>query len=509
YLLQVLTLGLAGSLLGVVLAAGTLRLLAQVVDATGPSGEPIEYGLAGSAAWQGVLVGLLVALLFSIVPLLRVRRVRPSLLLRQEAGGGAGRDWLRAMVAVAVGVALVGVASWQAGSLQVGLVVSAGFVAIAAALWAAGWVLVKATRPLRHSRVFAVRHAALHLDRPGNQSRLVLLAVGLGCFFIVGVRAVQTNLLTQFSFDFAPDMPDMFLIDIQRDQAEPLAAFLREHTAGEPPRLIPVLRARVTAVRGSEVNLDSVQAVRERGSLAREYTITYRDRLARNERIVAGRFWSGPSDQPEVSIEESIRERFRIQIGDVIRFEVLGRPVEATVTSVRAVNWHDIRTGGFMFVFRPGVFDTAPHQYIATLRGPEEVDARARLQRDLVVAFPNVSVIDLREILERARATVGTITLGVTIVGALVLATGVLILTGAVAMTKFRRVYEAAILKTLGASTRVVGSLLAVEYALLGLLAGLVGSAGGAALSYAISRWAIEVTWRMPWRDAIVGVTLT
>ena len=509
YLLQVLSLGLAGSLLGVGLAGATLAVLGGVVDATAPTGEPIAYGLAWDAAWQGVLIGLLVALLFSIVPLLRVRRVRPSLLLRQETGGSTGWDWLRVAVGAVVAIALVAVAAWQAGSLQVGLVVCGGFVAIAGVLWAAGWVLVKATRPLRRSPLFALRHAALHLDRPGNQSRLVLLAVGLGCFFIVGVRAVQTNLLTQFSFDFAADMPDMFLIDIQRDQAAPVTAFLRERAAGDAPRLIPVLRARVTAVRGREVNLDSVQEVRERGSLAREYTVTYRDGLARNERIVAGRFWSSPSDQPEVSIEESIRERFNIQIGDTIRFEVLGRPIEATVTSVRAVNWRDVRSGGFMFVFRPGVLDEAPHNYIATLRGPDAIEARARMQRDLVVAYPNVSVIDLREILETARSIVATITLGVTIVGGLVLATGVLILTGAVAMTKFRRVYEAAILKTLGASTRVVGSLLAFEYALLGLLAGLVGSLGGVGLSYAISRWAIEVTWRMPWRDALWGVALT
>ena len=112
------------------------------------------------------------------------------------------------------------------------------------------------------------------------------------------------------------------------------------------------------------------------------------------------------------------------------------------------------------------------------MRGPADGDARARLQRDLVTAFPNVSVIDLREVLETARSVIGTITLGVTVVGGLVLATGVLILTGAVAMTKFRRVYEAAILKTLGASTRTVGSLLLLEYGLLGLLAGLVGSLG-------------------------------
>lgn len=510
YLLQVLALGLVGSLIGVALARGALAVVGRYAVTATPTGVPLSYGLTWPAVWQGVLIGLLVSLLFSIVPLLRVRRVRPSLLLRQEGGGG-GWDWLRAGAAVVVAAALVGVAAWQAGSLRVGLIVCGGFVAIAGVLWAAGWALVKATRPLRHARWFALRHAALHLDRPGNQTRLVLLAVGLGCFFIVGVRAVQSNLLDQFSFDLADDTPDMFLIDIQRDQATPLSAFMASRVpAGGEPRLLPVLRARVTGVEGREVNLDSVEDVRGRGSLAREYTITYRGALAPNERVVDGTFWDGtPSPQPEVSIEESIRERFRIQVGDTMRFDVLGRVIQARVTSVRSVNWRDVRNGGFMFVFRGGTFEQAPHGYIGPMRGPADGDARARLQRDLVAAFPNVSVIDLREVLDTARAVIGTITLGVSIVGALVLATGVLILTGAVAMTKFRRVYEAAILKTLGASTRVVGSLLALEYGLLGILAGVVGSAGGAALAYAISRFAIDIEFSVPWTVIATGIAGT
>lgn len=510
YLAQVLALGLAGSLLGLVLAGAGISALGGFLSQTTPTGEPIAYGLTARAAGQGVLIGLLVSLLFSVVPLLRVRRVRPSLLLRQEAGGG-GRDWVRLAVGAFVGLALVAVAAWQGGSLRVGLIVCGGFVLVAGVLWAAGWVLVKATRPLRHARLFAVRHAALHIDRPGNQTRLVLLAVGLGCFFIVGVRAVQSNLLGQFSFDLAADTPDMFLIDIQQDQAGPIQAFLgsRVPEAGRP-RLLPVLRARVVGVRGQEVNLDSIEEVRGRGSLAREYTITYRDRLAANERVIDGAFWDAtPSPLPEVSIEESIRERFKIQIGDVMRFEVLGRTIEARVSSVRNVNWRDVRSGGFMFVFRGGTLDQVPHGFIAPMRGPEDPDARARLQRDLVAAYANVSVIDLREILETARGIVRTITLGVSVVGALVLATGVLILVGAVAMTKFRRVYEAAILKTLGASARLVGSLLLVEYGLLGLLAGLVGSLSGAVLSYAISRWAIEVPWSMPWSEVAAGIVAT
>jgi putative ABC transport system permease protein len=274
--------------------------------------------------------------------------------------------------------------------------------------------------------------------------------------------------------------------------------------------LLPVLRARVTAVKGKQISLEKLADVRERGSLAREYTITYRPALQRNERVVAGRFWDAtPSATPEVSIEEGLQDRFKIQVGDTVRFDVLGLPIEAKVTSVRAVNWRDARAGGFMFVFRPGSLDKAPHGFIAPFRAPEDVAARARLQRDLVAAFPNVSVIDLREFLDTGRALIRSLTLGVTIVGGLVLFTGVLILTGAVAMTRFRRTRESAILKTLGASTRVVGKLLLLEYGMLGAIAGVVGAGGGLVLSWAISRWAIALAWRAPWLDVLAAVALT
>jgi len=511
YGLQVIALGLVGSLTGVGLAAIVIALLPRFVPATGPTGAPIVYGLTLAAVGQGVMIGMLVAVLFALVPLLRVRRVRPSLLLRQESAPAPRFDWVRIAAATVVGVSVVAVAAWQAGSLRVGLVVCGGFITITLVLLAAAWLLVRLTRPLRKSPGFVLRHAALNLDRPGNQTRIVLLAVGLGCFFIVGVRAMQTNLLREFAIDLSDQAPDMFLIDIQQDQAAGLAAFLTPRIAPAPaPRLLPVLRARVTAVRGKEVSLERLEDVRGRGSLAREYTVTYRPALSANERIVAGRFWPDrPSAVPEVSIEESLRERFRIQVGDTVRFDILGQPIEARVTSVRAVNWRDARSGGFMFVFRPGVLDKAPHAMIAPFRGPSDVQARARLQRDLIAQYPNISVIDLRELLDTGRAFIRSITLGVSVVGGLVLFTGILILTGAVAMTKYRRIYEAAILRTLGASTRLVGSLLVVEYGLLGLIAGIVGASGGAVLSWAISRWAIEVDWHAPWTELTLGLTLT
>ena len=385
-----------------------------------------------------------------------------------------------------------------------------GFTGLAIVLQLVGSMLVRAVAPLAYSRSFPLRHAVLHLSRPGNQTRVILLAVGLGAFFIVGVRSLQASLLEEFSLEVAQDAPDMFLMDIQRDQVDAMRAFLADPANGAGvSRLIPVLRARVTGVNGRETQLESFEDVRARGSLAREYTVTYRDRLEPNERIREGAFWRGPSPEPEVSIEQGIRERFRIGVGDRVRFDILGRIVEARVTSVREVDWKDSRSGGFMFVFRPGVLEQAPQMYISPLKGPNAVEARGKFQHDLVQRFPNVSVIDFHEILKTVRDTMSKVTLAITVVGALVLFSGGLILVGAVAMTKFQRVYEAAVFKTLGANTRTIARMLLLEYGVLGLLAGAVGSLGAIGLTWGVSKYALEIPWRIFAGEHLSGVGAT
>jgi putative ABC transport system permease protein len=350
--------------------------------------------------------------------------------------------------------------------------------------------------------------------------RIVLLAVGLGSFFILGVRSLQENLVAEFAVDLAPDAPDMFLLDIQSDQVEAVRAAVaaRQDPGASPPRLVPVLRARVVGVEGREVQLENYEDVRGRGSLAREYTITYRPTLERNERVIAGEFWStsstpstpSTSSPPsEVSIEESIRDRFRIDVGDTMRFDVLGRTIDARVTSVRRVEWADSRAGGFMFVFRPGALERAPHGSVAFFRGPADPADRGRLQAELVGVAPNVSVIDGREILQTVKSVVDHVTLAVTVVGSLVVLSGLLILVGAVAMTKFRRIYEAAIFKTLGATRRVITTILLLEYGLLGALAGAIGAAGAVGLTWGISRYALEIPFRLLPALTVGGVLVT
>jgi putative ABC transport system permease protein len=372
--------------------------------------------------------------------------------------------------------------------------------------------LLRAIKPIARSRSFALRHAVLQLSRPGSQMRIVLLAVGLGSFFIIGVRSLQQNLVDQFAVRMTADSPDMFLIDVQRDQVKPVEATIAAHLdkGVTAPPLVPVLRARVVGVAGREVNLENYEDVRGLGSLGREYTITYRSTLESNERVVAGKLWEPtPSEEPEVSIEQFISESFKINIGDTIRFDVLGRTIAAKVTSVRYVEWSESRAGGFMFLFRPGVLEKAPHSFIGFLRGPQDLAARARLQTALVAAAPNVSVIDGREIIDAIKAVVDNVTLAVTVVGTLVVLSGLMILIGAVAMTKFRRVYEAAIFKTLGATRRLIATVLILEYGLLGILAGGIGAGGAIGLSWAISKYALEIPFKPLIGLSTAGVVIT
>ena len=511
YVLQMVALGLGGSLLGVALAGGALAaipasLAEQAATAVGLG--DLSYGLRASAVAQGVGIGVVVSLLFALGPLLEMRAIKPLALLRWGLVTTPARDWVQIAVVAVLTAVLVVLASWQAASWQVGFWLCGGFALVAVVLHLVGQGLVRVIQPLGVGARFALRHAVLNLARPGNQTRVILLSVGLGSFFIIGIHAVQANLLGAFALEIRDETPDMFLLDIQQDQVAGVSALLTQRVQ-QAPSFLPVLRARVTGVTGQRTNLESAREVRRRG-VGREYTVTYRDHLEENERLVAGTFW-GPeaSDQGEVSVEESVRERLDLELGDTIRFDILGREILATVSSVRTVDWDDSRSGGFMFLFRPGVLERAPHSVIAFMRGPPETVARARLQRDLVAGFPNVSVIDGLEVIATIRRILDYVTLAISVVGGIALLSGVLILVGSVAMTKFQRRYETAIFKTLGATTRTIVLMLVFEYGLLGTLAGLVGSVGALALTWGLTRFLLEITWTPAPLVNLAGLGLT
>lgn len=515
YVTQVACLAAAGSVLGVGIAAvGIAAIPAQVLTLV----QVQSIGVTWSAALQGIAVGMLVSMLFALVPLLEIRDVKPLLLLRSDTSTTVRRrGWRGVMVTMLIGAALVAVAVWQAGSVEAGVYVSMGLLIVAGLLAFAASGLVRAVAPLARSRHFSVRHAVVSLGRPGNQTRVILTSVGLGCFFILGVRAVQSNLLAEFDLTVGADAPDLVLIDIQPDQVDGVRAiarpFLRSPGA-DGPLVLPLLRGRVVSVDGARVQLPTLEDVRREGELGREYGLTYRSALADNERLVSGKWWDGPSTEAsgpiDVSIEQRLVDEHQIGIGDRLRIDISGRQIEAHVTSIRKVSWDETQNGGFIFVFRPGpAIERAPHSFVGFLQVVPGADARVRLQRDMVRAYPNVSVIDVGAVLASVREVVDNATTAITIVGAVTVASGVLVLIGAVAMTKFQRVYDAAIYRTLGASTRRLATMVAIEYGALGALAGFLGGVGALGLSWLAAARLFEIEWRPDWWALGGGIAAT
>jgi putative ABC transport system permease protein len=530
YLAQVLALGLAGSLFGVLLARGALLFVARRFAETLPAN--MSYALTWGAIAQGLLLGLLISLLFSALPLLRVRRIKPNMLLREDAAnsssGGSSDDddaqldanarglwWrrlrralsfrrnaasvrrigaARALVALFVLGGLVALAAWQAGSIRVGAFFMAGLAATALALNLTAMLVIYIVRRARHVRSFPLRHAINSLYRPGNQTRVVVLAVGLGAFLVIATQSLQANLVREFDPASRAALPNMFLIDVQTDQKAGVEELVAQAT-GERPTLVPTVRTRIAAINGQSIDVDDKTRRAQRGMLAREYVVTYRPQLEANETIVAGKFWdAAPASEPEISIEEGMLGLAGLELGGTITFDITGRRLTARVTSVRRVDWRNSRTG-FLILFRPGALENAPQMLIAPINGPTGEAERGRFQRALLDKYPNVSVIDVADILRAVTRILNNVTLAVSFIGGFVLLSGVLILVGSIAMTKWQRIYEAAVLKTLGAKRRVLLAIMLAEYGLLGLTAGTVGTLAALALSYALSRYVFELRW--------------
>lgn len=507
YLLQVITLGVAGSLLGVGLAAGAMIYL-KAEYATALPAE-MSYVLQIGAIEQGLGIGALVTLLFSALPLLRIRHIKPNVLLRDDAQiTRRGFDWLRWGVAVLVGSGLVALSSWQAGSLRVGVAFLAGLLATSGLLLGAAILLIRLMRKIRRFSSFQARHAINSLYRPGNQTRVILLAVGLGAFFVIATQAVKDNLLREMDFGRNKTMPNMYLIDVQTDQRAGVEKIIHDYT-GKDFEFIPTLRARIYAVNGKPLDPESPEFKKDRRRLAFEYTITYRSHLEPTETIKAGKFWDPtPSTTPEISIEETLKGMMGLDVGGTLTFDLLGRKITGKVTSIRHIDWNNSRTG-FYVLFRPGALESAPQIYIAAIDAPPVEPQRSRFQRELLDHYPNVTAIDVMEIVASFSKILNHITTAVSFVGGFVFLTGVLILVGSIAMTKFQRIYETAVLKTLGARRRMILTMLFIEYGILGCVAGLIGSIAATGLSYAMCRWVFEIPWEATPLVYVVGVFST
>ena len=508
YLLQILTLGLIGSLFGVLLAQVFLWFASwRFADALPAA---MSYAVSVSIAWQGVLLGVLISLLFSALPLLQVRTIKPNLLLRDEAGEKMRRlDPLKLVFGAASLIGLLGVAAWQAGSVKVGAIFLVGLGATSVVLYLAAIVLTKLLRRVKNFGSFSIRQAVNSLYRPGNQTRVILLAVGLGAFVVLGVQSLQSNLVREFDFTRNQKLPSLFFIDIQKSQIDKLKSIVETATS-EAVQVVPTIRARISLVNGEAFDFANREVRQQQGQIGREFAVTYRPNLDENESIIAGDWWQGEiiADEAQVSVEEDMAQRLNVAVGDWITFDISGRKINARVENIRKLDLRNTRTA-FVFVFRPGFLEKAPQTFVATVLKKLPENDRARLQRNLIDEFPNVQIFDVAEVVAAVQKLINNFVLAISFVGGFVIVSGMLILIGSIALTKSQRIYENAVLKTLGAKRPTLAAILFAEYGLLGLLAGIIGAGFATLLSFAASKYVFDIGWEFDYKLTILGVLVT
>lgn len=468
------------------------------------------------AILAGLLVGVWVALVFALRPLLALRHVSPLQAIRRDVEPvrrRRGIDWPARLVDLAVVGSVVALAVQRTGRVRDGVGMSVAIALALGLLWAsAAFASWAARRGVRRGWPYVVRQGVANLHRPRSQTRAVTLALGFGAFLVSTIYLVRANLLRTLDLRTAAAQANVLFFDVQQDQGAPLDSIVRAHGYRESS-LTPIVTMRIAAVNGRTTAQLLADTSRHRAPwpLRREYRSTYRTTLGSAEHVTAGRFFRGdaaPGALPEVSLEAGVARELGATLGDTITWDVSGVKVPTRLTSLREVTWARFEPN-FFAVFQPAALRAAPQQYVLLANVPTP-EAVARLQRDVVTRFPNVASIDLSLVQRTVGRIVERVSVAIRFLGAFCLAMGVPVLFSAVAATRRDRLRDAVLLRTLGATRAQVRQVLLAEYAALGVLgsvAGMLLSFGGA---WGLARFVFKQPFRPDWGAAFgVAALLT
>jgi len=482
FLLQTLALGLAGALIGVAAGVGVMAALPAVFGKLLP--VHTELGFPWRSVLAGLGTGLLTTLLFCLPPLLDVRTVRPVLVLRrlvEQAPQGVrawlSRWWARRLqlgIAVLVVLALGGIAWALSDSVKVG-----GWFALIFSI-ALIVLLILAALALRILRVLlnrvrlrlpsSLRHGLANLHRPGNQSAAVLASLGTGVMMILAVYLMQSSLLNDIRDTASPKLPNVFLIDVTSDEVAGIRDFF-QHQSGvtEPLDLLPVVAGRFVSVNGQ--TLDKLKDKHFPRRMLENAELSWADSIPAGDKITKGEWWSDSNAQ-SIAVGEGAAKRLDLSVGSAVQLEVGGRELTLKVAAIyRADGEHP--GARVSFLLPPGQLKDDP----ATWYGGAHVDTRQvpTLERALFAAYPTVTVINFADVLDRIESVVDQITFVVHFLAGFSIVAGLMILASSIASARFRRMREAVVLKTLGATRMRIVRIFSIEFSVLGLLAGSVG----------------------------------
>ncbi len=494
YLIQAAVMSLAGAAAGVLLGIGIQNLMPLVVREFLP--VAISFEVSWRAVWQGLVMGLGIGLLFALLPLLTVRRISPLLALRftYEKEDALPREPLRWLVYGLIVLAIFLFSLSRTQRWTHGLAFTGGTVAAFIFLVAvASLITFLVKRFFPNSWSYVWRQGLANLYRPNNQTIVVMLALGLGTFLITTLFLVQSTLLNAVSLAGSGDRPDMVLFDIQSDQREEILQIVRSMDL-PIQQDVAIVTMRLASVNGRTVQEISEDPERRRRdwALFREYRSTYRENLIDSEELLAGEWQGrvGPSDEVRISLEKSIARDLGVSVGDQLVFDVQGTPIETVVGSLRQVDWQRMQAN-FFVVFPAGVLEDAP-QFHVLMTQVRSAETSAQLQRIVVQRFPNISTIDMALVLETVDAVLDNVTFVIRTMALFSILTGLVVLVGAVISSRYQRIRESVLLRTLGASRVQIRKIMAIEYLFLGFFAALTGLILALVSSWALSQFLFE-----------------
>ncbi len=516
YLFQILTMGVFGSILG---AAGgsALQLVLPVIFS---DFLPLEVSLSVSwaAIFSGVLIGTVISLLFALLPLLGVRKISPFSVLRVGFEKNSGQDWTVWLVCLFIFIFIMvfsylqGIGGWlEALFFTLGLAAAFGFLGLLAML--VMWLVRKFT-PQNWN--YLVRQGLANLHRPMNQTLILIVSIGLGTALIATMYFIQQLLLSQVSFSSRGDQPNMVLFDIQTEQTKDIRQLAIDH---ELPIIqeVPVVTIKLMEINGyNKLDASEDSTLNHPGwAYNREYRVTYRDHLIDSEKLVEGT-WDRPAptatDTIYISMDEGFANRINVAIGDELLFDVQGALVRTVLGSLREIQWNRVQTN-FLVLFPTGILEKAPQFHVLMTKVDSE-QRSAAFQQAVVRQFPNISVIDLTLILKTINSMLDKVAFVIRFMALFSIITGLIVFISSVMISKFQRIKESVLLRTLGAQRKQIVVINALEYFFLGSLASTAGMILSLISTWILAYYNFDSTfipkpWPLVWLYLLItGITV-
>ena len=483
--------GIVGTALGYVAQSGLAYLAKDLMKETLP--EP-----ALQVALLGLITPFLILVGFALPSLLQLKRTPPIRILRRDVRP-ASMHYLGVYV-IAVAALLILLTVLIADTKLVAYV-SMGTLATLIVLGVAGYFLVYSLKWIRGSVGVSWRYGVANISRRGSDSIIQLVAFGLALMVLLLLVVVKNDLLREWDAGLPNNTPNQFLINISPEQAVPVQQFFVERNIAKPV-LVPMLRARMVSINGIPVSDRKINGDMGRSFIEREANLTWSRELQDGNQIIAGKWWdeNDPAN-PKVSVEARIARELDLKLGDVIRYDVAGEIVDATVSSIREVRWDTFRPNFFM-VFSPGVLDKMLGTYITSVHlDSEHRDVMTHFYRE----FPEVTAIDIDAVINQVRGVIDNATLAIQYEFYFSLLAGVTLLIATIMSTRDERRYESAMLRTLGASRYVVLRSLAAEFSVLGFLAGVLGAGAASVVGYVLATRVFNIPYHVDVNLWIIG----